>query len=309
MFDLHYDLLSFIYINKNNINKIKRHCDKIFKNNIKGGIFNLFYMTKQEMKKELGVKSEEIDVIENLKTVKNIIDENKLIPANIDYVFGIEGLDYLKNIEDIDILYKLGVRSVNPVWSNENKFGGGVRSKIGLTKFGEELIHKLVDKNISIDLSHSNERTFFDITNICKKLKDKGKNPLVIASHSNVKAICDVPRNLSNKQLLEIKNLNGIVGIVEIKSFCRNSENLKENFEQDYIKHVNYVRDLFGGIDNIGVATDDMSYYRIDRKYYKNLNIYKLEEVACRIKNLLIKNGYSEGEVEKIMERNAKWII
>lgn len=305
MFDFHYDLLSYIYMNKNNIKKIKRHCNKIFKNNITGGIFNLFYMTKEEMKGELGIEPQEIDIIENLKTVINIIDKYNLIPQNTNYIFGIEGLDYLKNIEDINILYKMGVRAINPVWSNENKFGGGIRSKIGLTKLGEKLIDKLVDMNIIIDLSHSNEKTFFDIINICKDLKQKGKNPLVIASHSNAKTICDVPRNLSDEQLLEIKNLNGIVGIVEIKNFCRDSENLKENFEQDYIKHINYVRHLFGGVDNIGVATDDMSYYKIDRKYYKNLNIYKLEESYSRIRKLLIENNYSEGEVEKILKENV----
>jgi len=181
--------------------------------------------------------------------------------------------------------------------------------KFGLTKLGEELIHKLVDKNIAIDLSHSNEKTFFDITSICKKIKQKGKNLLVIASHSNVKTICNVPRNLSNKQLLEIKKLNGIVGIVEIKKFCRDSGNLKENFERDYVRHINYVRNLFGGVDNIGVATDDMSYYRINKGYYKNLNIYKLEKVSEQIIELLIENGYSEGEVEKIMGGNARRIM
>jgi len=167
----------------------------------------------------------------------------------------------------------------------------------------------LIDKNITIDLSHSNQKTFFDIINICKKLKEKGKNPLVIASHSNVKAICDVPRNLTDEQLLQIKNLNGIVGIVEIKNFCRNSENLRENFEQDYIKHINYVRDLFGGVDNIGIATDDMSYYKINKRYYKNLNIYKIEKVATRIRKLLLENGYSEEEMEKIMKENVRKVL
>ena len=130
MFDLHYDLLTYIYINRNNIDKVKKHCNRMFHNNITGGIFNLFYMAEDEMKNELAIKLEEIDVIENLKTVKSIIDKNNLIPPNISYIFGIEGLDYLRNIEDIDILNEMGVKSVNPVWSNENKFGGGVRSKI-----------------------------------------------------------------------------------------------------------------------------------------------------------------------------------
>ena len=130
MFDLHYDLLSYIYMNRNNINKVKRHCNKIFQDNITGGIFNLFYMAKKEMKEELGIEPQEIDIIENLKIVENIIDKESLIPKYIKYIFGIEGLDYLKNIDDIDILDELGVKSVNPVWSNENKFGGGVRSEI-----------------------------------------------------------------------------------------------------------------------------------------------------------------------------------
>ena len=158
--------------------------------------------------------------------------------------------------------------------------------KSGLTKLGEKLINKLVEKEIAIDLSHSNEQTFFDIINMCKTLKQNGKNPIVIASHSNVKEICDVPRNLTNKQLLAIKDLNGIVGIVGIKNFCKISENLKEDFEKDYISHINYVRELFGGVDNIGVATDDMSYYKVDKRYYKKLNIYRIEEVSYKINQL-----------------------
>ena len=130
MFDLHYDLLSYIYMNRNDIKRVKKHCNKIFKNNITGGIFNLFYMTEEEMKEELGIKPQEIDIIENLKTVKKLIEKNELIPKEINYVLGIEGLDYLEDIKDIDILYEMGVRSVNPVWNNENKFGGGIRSNI-----------------------------------------------------------------------------------------------------------------------------------------------------------------------------------
>lgn len=137
MFDLHYDLLTYIYINRNDIRKIKKHCNNIFRDNLTGGIFNLFYMSKQEMKEELNVEVKEINIIKNLKDVKNIIEENNLLPPNIKYIFGIEGLDYLQNIEDINILYDLGVRSVNPVWNNENKFGGGIRSKIRTYQLGQ----------------------------------------------------------------------------------------------------------------------------------------------------------------------------
>ena len=129
------------------------------------------------MKEELGIERNQINLIENLKEVKQYIEDNKLIPNGIKYIFGIEGLDYLENIDDIDILYSLGLRSTNPVWSNINKFGGGIKTdnKVGLTKLGEKLIEKLVQKRIAIDLSHANESTFFDIIHICKKLRKKRK--------------------------------------------------------------------------------------------------------------------------------------
>lgn len=122
MFDLHYDLLTYIYMNKNNLKEVEKHINKIFKNNITGGIFNLFYMSPKEMQDELEIKKEEINIIENLKEVNKLINDNKLIPKNIEYIYGIEGLDYLKKIEDLDKIYNLGVRSVNIVWNNDNKF-------------------------------------------------------------------------------------------------------------------------------------------------------------------------------------------
>lgn len=308
LFDLHYDLLTYIYVNKNNIEKIKKHCKKIFKNNDYGGIFNLFYMSKKEMKEELNINEEEIDIIKNLEKAKKTIQEEKLIPNNVRYIFGIEGLDYLQKIEDIDILYENGVRSVNPVWSNSNKFGGGIRNENqGLTNLGKKLIYKLIEKEIAIDLSHANKKTFWDVIKICEDLKSY--NPKVMASHSNSKEICDVPRNLEDSQIIAIKDLGGIIGAVSIKNFCKDTKNLNEEFEKEYIKHINHIKYILGGVDNIGVATDDMSYYEIDPEYYKNLNIYKLENISLQLQKLLIRNGYTESETEKILYKNAERIL
>ena len=109
MFDLHYDLLTYIYMNKNNLREVKEHLKKIFTNNITGGIFNLFYMSPGEMQDELEIKEEEIDIIQNLKEVNRLIYENNLIPENIKYIYGIEGLDYLKKLDDLEEIYNLGV--------------------------------------------------------------------------------------------------------------------------------------------------------------------------------------------------------
>jgi len=307
MFDCHYDLLTYIYMNKNNLTKVTKHCKKIFKRNITGGIFNLFYMSHQEMKEELKLEKEEINIIENLKVVNKLIKANRLIPKNIKYIYGIEGLDYLKNIEDVDAIYDLGVRSVNIVWNNDNKFGGGVEGDktIGLTNLGEELVKKLVNKRVAIDLSHANEKTFYDIIDLCIDLKLKGKNPIVFASHSNVRKLCDVPRNLSDDQIIKIKELDGVIGIVGVKSFCieeKKFNNDKNKYYNAYIQHIKYVRDLLGGVDNIAVSTDDMSYY--GTKYYKHFNVFRQENVRDELEKLLLRKNFSKREISKILYRN-----
>lgn len=307
MFDCHYDLLTYIYMNKNNLNKVKKYCKKIFEDNITGGIFNLFYMSLKEMKEELGIEREEINIIENLKVVNKLIKENKLIPRNVKCIYGIEGLDYLGKVQDIDIIYELGAKSVNIVWNNDNKFGGGVKGNKtrGLTALGEELVNKIVDKKIAIDLSHVNEKTFYDITNLCRYLKHKGKNPIVFASHSNVRKLCNVPRNLSDDQILKIKELDGVIGIVEVKPFCIKEDkfnNDKIKYYKAYVEHIKHIKDLLGGVDNIAVSTDDMSYY--GTKYYRNFNVFKQENVKHELEEFLLRNGFNRNEVEKILCRN-----
>lgn len=306
MFDLHYDLLTQVYINKDNSEKMKNNFRKIYnEKNIIGGIFNLFYMSPNEMKDELNINLNEINIIENLKEVNNLIKKYELIQKEIKYIIGVEGLDYLERIDDIDILYKLGVRSTNIVWNNNNKFGGGVRGnkEQGLTKMGEQLIEKLVQKNIAIDLSHANIKTFYGIIEKCKELKNKGFNPIVFASHSNSKRICNVPRNLTDNQIREIAKLGGVIGIVGIKQFCTLKCNTS-NYCEEYIKHINYVRYLLEETENICVSTDNMEYYKIKPEKYKTMNVFKQENVKEKIEKTLKENGYTKEMIDNILYKN-----
>ena len=190
-------------------------------------------------------------------------------------------------------MYNLGVRSTNIVWNNENKFGGGSKASkdAGLTSLGRSLVEKLVECDIAIDLSHANEKTFFDITDYLFYLKEKGKNIRVIASHSNAKKLCDVPRNLTDDQLLTIKKLGGIVGVVGIKRFCKTG-NIDEVTIDDYLKHIEYISNLFGGTEQIGVATDDMKYYPIDKEYYDRANLFGIENAKEILHNIESKRPY-----------------
>ncbi len=146
MFDYHYDLLTNVYINRHNTQMLKEYYKKIYnKNNITGGIFNLFFMSEKEMEEELDIKREEINIKEMLTIVHQTINKYQIIPSGIKYVYGIEGLDYLEKLEDLEELYSLGVRSTNIVWNNENKFGGGSKANenVGLTRLRKKLSRKI----------------------------------------------------------------------------------------------------------------------------------------------------------------------
>ena len=214
-------------------------------------------------------------------------------------------MDYLNKINDIDYIYDLGVRSVNVVWNNKNKFGGGSKSnkEIGLTSLGKELVEKLVKKNIAIDLSHTNEKTFYNIVQECIKLKKY--NPIVFASHSNCKNICNVSRNLSYNQIMKIKELNGTIGIVGIKQFCIDSTNKysKEKYIKAYIDNINYLKSL-GMLDNIALATDNMEYYITNQNYYKNMMIFAQNTVKEDICLALKREKYTDVEIQKITHIN-----
>lgn len=299
MFDYHYDLLTEVYLNKNNIPKLKEYYSKVYtKDNITGGIFNLFFMSEKEMEEELGIQKQELNLKEMLFAVHKIIEENKLIPEGIKYVYGIEGLDYLEKIDDVEYLYKMGVRSTNIVWNNENKFGGGSKASkyTGLTVLGRKLVEKLVETGIIIDLSHANEKTFFDITDYLSYLKEKGKNIRVIASHSNAKKICDVPRNLTDEQLLTIKKLGGIVSVVGIKRFCKTG-NIDEVTVGDFLKHIVYITNLFGGTKQIGIATDDMKYYPTNKEYYDKANLFGIRDAKKVLPNTESKPPFCVKEI------------
>ena len=140
MFDMHYDLLTILYFNykKNNPlgnpQKFIEDCKRIYHDdNIMGGIVNLYFESPSEMKAELGIDEDELkDVKKMFKTSTELFNELQaagIIP-NGEFIFGIEGCDYLKDEKDLKHLYNMGLRSILPVWNNQNKFGSGIRGDI-----------------------------------------------------------------------------------------------------------------------------------------------------------------------------------
>jgi membrane dipeptidase len=120
----------------------------------------------------------------------------------------------LKRLSGLSFVY------ASLTWNFENRFGGGAHSDKGLTGDGRLLIDALASCATAIDLSHTSDRLASDILNYL----DQTNNPLrVIASHSNFRAVKDVPRNLPDEIAQEIVARGGVIGLAFIRSFIGNS--------------------------------------------------------------------------------------
>ena len=139
--------------------------------------------------------------------------------AAVLHIEGCEAID--ADLRMLDVLYAAGLRSLGPVWSRSNIFGHGVPFRFpsspdtgdGLTPAGEALIRRCNDLRILVDLSHLNERGFWDVARLSQA-------PLV-ATHSNAHALCASSRNLTDGQLAAIRESGGLVGVNFAVSFLR----------------------------------------------------------------------------------------
>ena len=102
-------------------------------------------------------------------------------------------------------LAECGVRMLTLTWNGENELGSGNETEKGLTQFGRGAVAALEAAGIVIDVSHLNDRGFWDLTQIVSR-------PLV-ASHSDARAVRDHPRNLTDDQFCWIVRHGGLVGI------------------------------------------------------------------------------------------------
>ncbi len=95
-------------------------------------------------------------------------------------------------------------------WNSENRFGGGALTNVGLKSDGKELLEYMAERGIVVDLSHASDPL---VEEIFEEI-DKKRLPLrVMASHSNFRSVCPVPRNLPDCLAKEIFRRGGVVGL------------------------------------------------------------------------------------------------
>ncbi|AUQ46303.1 putative membrane dipeptidase [Phaeobacter inhibens] len=172
-------------------------------------------------------------------------------------VLHIEGADCIDaDFKMLDTLYERGLRSIGLVWSRNNIFGNGVPFQFpstpdigaGLTELGKTLVAECNRRRMLIDLSHLNEKGFWDVA-------DLSTAPLV-ATHSNAHHLCPSPRNLTDKQLKAIADSGGVVGINFAPCFLAADGLLQSTVPLSTIlAHTNYLVDHLGE-DGVALGSD-----------------------------------------------------
>ena len=191
-------------------------------------------------------------VVRSRKQLTSAMEKGVL--AAILHMEGVEALT--KDLDALGVLYEAGLRSLGPVWSRSNAFGHGVPFNFpdspdigpGLTNAGKDLVRLCNQVGILLDLSHMNERGFWDVAKLTRA-------PLV-ATHSGAHTLCPSPRNLTDDQLRAIGESGGVVGVNFARAFLRNDGlGDKKTSLTEIVRHVEYIGEKIG-VDHVALGSD-----------------------------------------------------
>jgi len=193
-----------------------------------------------------------VRVCRNAGDIESCLTDDVL--AAVLHIEGAEAID--ANFELLDVLHAAGLRSLGPVWSRPNAFGHGVPFRCpsspdtgpGLTELGKALIGACNRLRILIDLSHLNERGFWDTAAI--------SNAPLIATHSNAHDISPHSRNLTDRQLAAIRETGGLVGVNFATRFLRPDGRHDKDTPADLIiQHIEHMLE-HAGEDGVAFGSD-----------------------------------------------------
>ena len=202
-----------------------------------------------------------VNGIANAISIINAIPEKLMLVTTSDHIveahetnkYGIifdfqDTTPFGTDLNKVDFFFNLGLRVVQLTYNLRNLVGDGCTEihKSGLTYFGKELVGKLNDMNILVDVSHCSEQVGWDTI-------ETSKSPVVI-THSASAAVFEHDRGKSDKLAKAIADNGGFFGVVIIPGFIQGSNTGNLDHWAMHIEHLVNVM----GIDHICIGTDKM---------------------------------------------------
>lgn len=200
-------------------------------------------------------------------------------------------------LERIKTLWEHDIRLITLTWNYENALGypnttNKRENEKTLTPFGREAVRCMEETGIIVDVSHLNDGGFYDVASIAKK-------PFV-ASHSNARAVCNHPRNLTDDMIRIIAANGGIIGLNFYYAFLQANHHDDVSRITDMVNHVWHIYQT-GGEDVLAMGSD------FD-------GISGTLEIAAptdceKLCEALRAKGMTWNVIEKMWERNTERVI
>ena len=206
--------------------------------------------------------------------------------GKIAALLSVEGAE---QIDDIKMAYALGVRVVHITWNFDNGLCGSVMgSGAGLSEKGRCFVKKAQELGVLLDTSHISQQGFWEVLEISRKP--------VIAGHSNTRALCPVPRNLSDEQFIALKNQGGGAGINLYPEFLGLGRDIDAVFAHiEHFMALGGEKAVFLGCDLDGI--DEMP-----------KGIHGVEDLG-KIYEVLLRHNYPESLVRDVFINNIMNIM
>ena len=281
-----------------------------------------------------------ITIVHSQKELKAALKAKKLAA-----MFGVEGGHMMNNdLENLNRFYARGTRYMTLTWNNSNPWATSAmdettkkdslaRTHKGLTDFGKQVVQRMNELGMMIDLSHVGEQTFWDAINTTTKP--------VIVSHSNAYALCPIFRNLKDDQIKAVAKNGGVIDLnfysgfidstfkkKEAKFVLAHAKELdalkKQGMVQEYalsvladkyadevksnrpplsaiMDHMDYIVKL-AGIDHVGIGSDFDGITSSPQELDGVLDYPNLTKA-------MLERGYSKKDINKVLGGNLLRVL
>jgi membrane dipeptidase len=252
---------------------------------------------------------EEIDESDaHFSVVKTRADLEAVLHSDkIGVILAMEGAEGLgRDVHLIRLFYALGLRMIGLTWNRANALGegSGEDTGAGLTILGRQLVSRLADFPVILDVSHLNEAGFWSAL--------KHSRGPVLASHSNSAAVCPHHRNLTDAQIKALAEREGLVGLNFYPEFVSSERN---DLIAGLLRQVDHIANLVG-VRYVALGPDFANYlpeFTLSAQELAALNINPAAAngsmptvaILSDFYQALIAHGFSEPEAGQIMGGNA----
>lgn len=268
----------------------------------------------------LARKNDNVIVAETAADIRRAKEEGKAA-----FVITAQGGDFISDkLHRVEAFHRLGLRMMLPAYNTTNLICDGAldRTQSGLTRFGELVVDECNRVGLLLDCTHTGKQATLEII-------ERSDKPCVF-SHSNPNGVVPNPRNIDDDQITACVAKGGIIGLAPWGPLVMKPGTTHWPTVDEFIDHVDYVANLVGDTDHIGIGTDmslgtypdhwhdpwgEPEYPDVSGAYSKHvsadvrsplraLNGFSNYPEVVNFAERLLARGYSNDDVHKILGEN-----